>query len=366
MNNGKEIYRNGLNRIIDNSVNYILEYIGTKTDTNVRWMLDRDDRAIRRLIDDIEQNGAFGVRGYQRGGKHIKTAAMSAYRPYGYDPAAKVYLCDGDCYNLRSSNLHTIGDVVPYTQQRRIWQDGRRIWIKLRTCDDLFFTTFKPDLYALLCNTRLGHWFTNASKRMLYCRFFSDTEKKKQIGLGAIVWFYDHGMIDFDHIEESVLASYAEMKSARLQIDHLRDNRRNCCIHNIAAMPIGLNSRKNDIVTQINDPYLFIPARVDDAFHIVCGRLDRDGNSLRAIRCDSIEQFVRCVKQFRDVARANGDMLPEHETKGMTNCIQQRYPDDGKILYNGKCNPISWMLDADASQFQPWDGDFSWLSEARS
>lgn len=357
----KEVISIGRNRIVDDGFNFYVDYIGMKEKTNVRWTLDHDERAIDYLIEDIKRNGVFPARGCRKGGANIKTVVMAAYRPYGYDPSDEVCLCDGNHYNLRSNNLYVYGDSVPYTQQRRIWQDGRRIWIKLQVRNDLFFTTYKADLYSLLCNTHLGNWFVDSAKRMLYCRFYEGARKMKQISLGAIIWLYEQGKIDFDRIEESILTAYDEMTAAGLQIDHLRDNRRNCCIHNIVAMPAGLNNKKNDIVTDINEPYLFIPVRMGDVFHILCGRLDKDGNNLKAISCDTAEQFVACVKKFRDLARSKGDMLPEHDVEGMTNCVQQRYPDDGQAYYNDQINPITLTINADANRFTPWNGDFSWL-----
>lgn len=353
----KEIIRIGRNRIVDDGVNFHLDYVGTKS---VRWTLDHDKRAIDYLVEDIKRNGVFLASGGRKGGANIKTVVMSAYRPYGYDPSDEVCLCDGNLHNLRSSNLYVYGDAIPYTQQRRIWHDGRRIWIKVAVQRLIGFTDYDPALYGILCNTALASWYVQTQKRNKGCvyRMHCRLKDYHAIGLGEIVWLFFAGKIDPVRVRESIIVAHEELTKSGLQIDHLRDNRANNCYHNLFAMPKETNASKNNLVTKINKPFYFVPVHVDALFRIECGR----GYNSRRISCGSAEELLECVKCFYATAKASGDMLPSPDDPALTNCVSKMLRDDGREYdQSGEQNEIEAIIRADASSFTPWNGDFSWL-----
>lgn len=334
-----------------------------------KWTVTNDDRAIKALQNHIEQYGSFDAEGHGAEGD-IATIMYRAYRPYACPQFSRVWPLDGDWSNLTDLNLRSDADetelpegVTPITTQRRVWHDEHRTFIKLYGRDEVFFTDYTPELFQILCNQkRLKGWYVQEQARKsktqyrLHCRIGG----RQIISLGAIAALYFAGKIDPDNIATSLLAAKEWLQDNDFQIDHLKDNPRNNCNHNLCIVKSGINAGKSDIVTEIMLPYVFLPVQVGDIFHILCGKAqyhadsdNYDISTLKMISCQGVDEFFQFVKEFRKLAKANGDMIQRPDDHSLTNCFAQMFADDGQEYYNGKRNPTEYLLQADESAFTP-------------
>lgn len=337
-----------------------------------KFTLDRDLRAVEALKEHIKRWGYFWINKRGEGaGKHgsLRLAVYKAYRPYGCDvdytmPKTKryVYMRDGDPYNLTSSNLYVYGDEVAYNQHRRIWHDDYRIWIKLADRDSIFFTDYDPALYTVLCNTKLASWYMSSENgsEYLFCRLDGCTAP---IGLHIVVWLYYTGKIRLDNLVQSIRDGSDELSKSGLQIDHLRNNTQNNTFHNLAAMEAAKNSSKRDLVTQINLPYFCIPVRVGDDFRVLCGKSDGEDTIAKYVICHDVDGLLDLIRQFREVAKNSGEMLPKPKDHTKTACLSQMLIDDGREYHDGKYNLIDGLLRASDDELTPWTGDISMIMQ---
>lgn len=334
-----------------------------------RWVITNDARAIKTLNEHISQYGNFDADGHGAGGD-IATVMYQAYRPYACPKFSRVWPVDGDWRNLTDCNLRSDADevsfsdgVVPISPQRRIWHNENRIFLKLPLYENLFFTTYSPELFQLICNRRqLGSWYIQKQVRnsktvhRLHCRVHG-----KITAFAEVIALYDAGKVDMDNIAGSILEGKQWLRENELQVDHLRDNVGNNCPHSIAIMPNGKNGGKNDIVTRISSPFAFIVVRVGEDFRIILGKFGTPDEYSRRILCKGAEQFLECLKIFYKIAKSDGEMLPRPKDHAETACISQMLWDDGLEYHEGQYNPIEWLLQADESDFTPWNGDKSLL-----
>lgn len=334
-----------------------------------RWVITNDDRAISALNDHISKYGNFDADGRGVGGD-IATVMYQAYRPYGCPQFSRVWPIDGNWNNLTDLNLRSDADetalpdgVVPITKQRRIWHNEHRIFLKLPLYDDLYFTTYSPDLFQLICNMKqLQSWYIQEQIRnsktvhRLHCRAHG-----KITAFGEVVALYDAGKVDMDNIASSILDGKRWLRKNKLQIDHIRDNVRNNCIHNVAIMPKGKNGGKNDIITRISSPFVFIAVRVGEDFRIMLGKFGTPDEYSRCIICKGAELFLECLKAFYKIAKDSGEMRPRPKDHTKTVCVSQMLLDDGLEYHNGQYSPIEWLLRAEEYEFTLWNGDESLL-----
>lgn len=330
-----------------------------------KWTVTNDNRAIRALRDHVEQYGDFDADGHGSSGD-IAEMMYRMYRPYACPKFAKVWPVDGDWSNLTDYNLVSDADdkdlpenVVQITTQRRIWHDEHRIFIKLPIHDDLFFTTFSPKLFQILCSEKeLESWYIQKQIRntkvvhRLYCRV-----RGKSTSFAEVVALYDDGRIVLDDIAGSILAGKSWLRENNLQVDHLRNNTKNNCQHSIAIMLKSENASKRDIFTRISAPFAFIVVRVEKSFRILLGKFGTPDEYACYIICNGVKQFLECLDAFYKVAKASGEMLPVPEDHSKTNRISQMLQDDGLEYHDGKYNPVEGLLRADNSEFTPWSGD---------
>lgn len=364
-----------------------------------KYTLDRDLRAVEMLIEHIKRYGSFWINGNGEGaGKHgsLRLVVYQSYRLYGCGivhtmPKTEryVYLCDGDPYNLTSSNLYVYGDEVACNQSRRIWHDEYRIWIKVTNQDPIFFTEYDPALYSILCNTRLASWYVfrnggalpprltgwenkrgkrrkllkevgeadrSTSLERLYCRIDSCTAP---IGLHTVVWLYHTGKLRMDDLVQSIKEGSSELSKSGIQIDHIRSNTQNNCIHNLAAMEGRKNNSKNNSVVQINLPYFFIPVRVGDTFRTLCGKVNGEDVIAQRVICHGVDELLDFLRKFRDFAKSSGAMLPRPEDRTKTSCLSQMLIDDGREWHGDQYNPIEGLLRVNDDELIPWRGDIT-------
>ena len=291
----------------------------------------------------------------------LRLTVYKAYRAYGRDidcampkDERYVYLCDGNPYNLTSSNLYVYGDEVACNQCRRIWHDEYRIWIKLLDRDQIFFTDYDPALYSILCNTKLASWyiFSENGSEYLFCRIDGSA-----IGLHTVVWLYHSDKLRMDDLIQSIKDGSDELSKSELQIDHLRNNTRNSCVHNLTAMERTKNNSKRDLIVQINYPYFFIPVRVGGNFRVLCGKINGEDVTIRRVICHGVDELLDFLRQFRDTAKSSGEMLPRPEDRTKTACLSQMLMDDGREYHGDQFNIIEGLLQANDDEFTPWTGD---------
>ena len=358
----EELFVYGSNRITIDKKHCYFEINARKH--KKKFTLDRDLRAVEALKSHIERWGYFWLDGRKEGaGKHgsLRLTVYKAYRAYGRDidcampkDERYVYLCDGNPYNLTSSNLYVYGDEVACNQCRRIWHDEYRIWIKLLDRDQIFFTDYDPALYSILCNTKLASWyiFSENGSEYLFCRIDGSA-----IGLHTVVWLYHSDKLRMDDLIQSIKDGSDELSKSELQIDHLRNNTRNSCVHNLTAMERTKNNSKRDLIVQINYPYFFIPVRVGGNFRVLCGKINGEDVTIRRVICHGVDELLDFLRQFRDTAKSSGEMLPRPEDRTKTACLSQMLMDDGREYHGDQFNIIEGLLQANDEEFIPWTGD---------
>lgn len=336
---------------------------------NDRWTVTNDTRAIEFMQGYVEQHGDFDQDGHGAEGD-IATIMYRAYRSYACPQFKRVWPLDGDWANLTDLNLVSDADemdfpedVVPITTQRRIWHNEKRIFIKLSGRNEVFFTDYIPLLYQILCNQKiLKGWYVQEQTRKtktqyrLHCRI----QGKHIISFGAIVALFFARKIDPDDIAASLMTAKKWMQDNSLQIDHLKDNPKNNCNHNLCIVKNCVNSGKSDIVTEIVLPYTFLPVRIENVFRIMCGKAkyhadtdDYDMGTLKLISCQGVDEFFQFVKAFKKAVVANGDMVQKSEDRNLTSCVVKMFADDGQEYYNGQRNPVEYLLQADEETFTP-------------
>jgi len=350
----EEIFSNGRNAILIDKNHCYLRVFGKKKVNT--WMLDRDMRAAEYIKEHITKYGNFIANGDGKNGK-IKEVVYRAYRPYGCRNG-KVYLCNGNPFDITSVNLYVSGDHVPANQQRLIWHDEHRIWIKLRARDEVFFTEYDERLFFILCNSNLCSWYVLEKRqaKRLYCR---SKYNGAPISLSEIVWLYHMGKIDVNNLVSSIFKGKQWLSDEGLQIDHLRDNQQNNCIHNLAAMTSVQNTMKRNYVGKINLPYAFIPVRTDGGFRIICGRTTNNRAQIKCVLCRDVESFLDCLARFKNIAESSGKMLETPLDATETKCVSRMLKDDGKEDHNGHYNMIEGLLQLQEEKFEQWPCDLS-------
>lgn len=333
------------------------------------WTVTNDERAIKTLKEHIAQYGDFDADGHGTEGD-IASVMYKAYRPKCCPEFSHVWPVDGDWHNLTDTNLRSDADettlpadLVPITAQRRIWHNERRIFLKLSMYDNLFFTTYSPEMFQLLCNKEeLKSWYIQEQTRntktvhRLHCRVHG-----KITAFSELIALFDTGKVDMGNIAGSILEGKKWLRDNKLQTDHLRDNVGNNCPHSIAIMRDIKNGSKNDIVTRISAPYFFIVVRIGEDFRVWLGKCGTPDEYFRYIICKGAEQFRECLKAFYRIAKDSGEMLPKPEDHTKTACISQMLDDDGLEYHEGQYNPIEGLLRVEENTFTLWNGDLSLL-----
>lgn len=283
------------------------------------WTVTNDERAIKTLKEHIAQYGDFDANGHGAEGD-IASVMYKAYRPKCCPEFSHVWPVDGDWHNLTDTNLRSdadettlLVDLVPITAQRRIWHNDRRIFIKLSAYNQLFFTTYTEEMFRVLCDvTLLKSWYVY--KNRLYCRVHG-----RIVAFSDVIVLFDAGRINVADIAGSLLDGKRWIQKNKLEADHLRNNTGNNCPHSLAIMPKGKNSSKNDMLIKISAPYAFITVRVGEDFRILLGKFGTPDEYYRYIVCHGVEQFLECLREFYQIAKDSGEMLPAPEDGDKTN-----------------------------------------------
>lgn len=355
-----EVVLSSKNKIVfDESGQCFFEVAGSKGVVQ-RWRITPDVRTINNLKSHVAEYGNFYSNGAGKGGG-LKGTLYRLYRPYGCSNVPNVYTVDGDEYNLMDSNLYIMGDTLPITDQRRIWHDEYRIFIKKSNNPTLFFTEYMPELFMILCSTELNGWYiqqqerkTKSPVKRLYCRAGG-----KPVAFAELIWLYDSGQIDTSDLTASILRGKETLRSQSLEVDHLRDNRSNNCAHNLIAIPGAKNGVKSDRLTEINAPYYFVPVRVRNTFRVACGKASNDSH--KWIICFTYDEFHDFLEKFHKCAMNAGDMTERYDDPTKTRCVSEMLQDDGRAYQDNQPNPIEVLLHMAEGQFVAWDGDLTWL-----
>ncbi len=318
------------------------------------WTMDYDLNAVHNLITLIKNGNSVTAEGRSNKGD-IKKLVYQCYYPRK-EITGNVKTVNGDASDLSSANLYIIGDIVPATTTRRIWHDNLRIYIKLSCAGDLFYTDYDYLLYALLCDTHLRNWYilTKGNTKRLYCH---NPEGTTPIAFTEIVWLYHKGELDPSNLIKSILTGKTRLAEDGLQIDHLRDNQYNNCIHNLAAMTIRENSQKNNLVTRINFPWVFIPVQKDWKYRVMCGVASNDKTLIKWIICDNTKALCDLIRQFWGVACKSGEMLPAPTEENLTNCASRTLEDSGREYNGEQYNIIEGLLQLSEEDFEVWSSD---------
>lgn len=332
------------------------------------WIVTDDARALQTLKAHIARYGNFDANGHGEMGD-IATVIYRAYRPWCCPKFSRVWPVDEDWRNLTDCNLRSDADettlpdgVIPITTQRRIWHNEHRIFLKLPIRDQLFFTDYTEGLFHILTNKALNGWYVQPQYRCtktvyrLYCRI-----KGIIVSIAEIVALYDAGKVDIDDITSSILSGKKWIRDNELQVDHLKDNPQNNCVHNLCIIRDRLNGGKSDDVTEIMLPYVFLPVKTGEVFRVLCGKAqyhtdtdEYDLNTLKMIACHSTNEFLQFIKAFRKAVEANGDMSKRPDDYNLTNCVAKMFADDGQEYHDGKYNPIERLLRAEENDFTPY------------
>jgi len=142
-----------------------------------------------------------------------------------------------------------------------IYHDEKRIYLKHNKCEQPFFTNYEPELYVLLTSSFLKFVYIqkkdepNAVGKLLATALIGD--KNLLVNLSHIIWAYFSLKMRRDNFAK-VLSELREFFDKGFEIDHLNDDQKNNCIHNINMMYGGNNLSKHNKMSEIQLPYVFV------------------------------------------------------------------------------------------------------------
>jgi hypothetical protein len=351
------VYENKRISISEAEDTYILQ---VKKSGNIARM-DKNEKVLQGIISYAEDNGRFSISGKGKtairlwiDGKDCSLArflyALTRDIPVSKTPLDTIRFADKDNTNCCFDNLSVRGD--------DIYCDSHRIYIEHHQSSERFFTYSESVLFDLLKNPAFTWYYherarkEEAARKLLSATIHIDRERlfgNWKIPLSGLVWAYYNLSLRSDNIIEP-LSELRKLFNHGYVIDHLRDNSRNNCPHNLSLMTFRENAEKKAYVTKIQLPYVFVPVFVDGEYRVLCGKFHNDGKWewSKLFRCLSVEVFLKLLKEFSGYSKKAGDMRPALNGTAYTNCLSKMVTDDGE----GEIQPL---IDATVDCFEVYD-----------
>lgn len=355
------VYTNGKITIYESDYAYWLEVCKF----SIMNKFDKEPKMLNKIIDYAKGGAGFsrlngkGIRIYTN--KKQPSLAKIAYCIYNDIPISKapndpIRFLDKDISNCMSENLYSSSESVMQTKYRKISNDDMRIYFSFWKCKERYFTDYEQELLELLSSSCFSWIYTEVKRKDGTCRqvlnaaIYAKGDESlygTHFHISGIVWAYYNLGMRADNIIEPLKCLQA-LYDKGFVIDHIRDNQRNQCRHNLSMMTNAQNTSKHNLVSSIQLPYALIPFYTDDEYRIFCGRYNTT-NSVwewnRFYKCTDVDTFIVMLKDFELHAKTVGDML-EPITDGVyTNCVSRMLVDDGK-------GDLQKIIDAPSSKFE--------------
>ena len=86
-----------------------------------------------------------------------------------------------------------------------------------------------------------------------------------------------------------------DFKKNSLNIDHLDNNHRNCCLWNLAAMTRSQNAAKSNLTERIKEPFFWLSVNDGGGYRVVYGN---DVTNPKTVYCTDNEKYIELLKSF--------------------------------------------------------------------
>ena len=123
----------------------------------------------------------------------------------------------------------------------------------------------------------------------------------------------------------------------KINLVHLDNNYRNCCLWNLSAMTRSQNARKQNLTAGIYEPFFWFSVNMGNSYRIMCGD---DIDNPRKMLCIKNEEYLEILKRFRE---AIGEQFPGGQRMG--------YEQNGSLTDMGE-RIIQYLLTAPDKDFE--------------
>lgn len=108
---------------------------------------------------------------------------------------------------------------------------------------------------------------------------------------------------DLESISAALRNMRADFQNDDINLDHMDNNHRNCCLWNLAAMTRSQNARKQSLTAEICEPYFWFSVNMGSSYRILCGdNLD----SPRKLVCDKNRDYLEILQDFCEQGKFSG------------------------------------------------------------
>lgn len=129
-------------------------------------------------------------------------------------------------------------------------------------------------------------------------------------------WIVEHygAKADIESISTALREMREDFQRKDLNIDHLDNNYRNCCLWNLAAMTRSQNARKQSLTAEILEPYFWFSVNMGNHYRILCGN---DLDSPRKLLCTKTEDYLEVLQRFcEDIGKLSGGQRVGYNKNG--------------------------------------------------
>lgn len=266
-------------------------------------LFDRDRRVCNLLRRDIDKRGAASSRVFGKSyyfclddGIMLAQYLLGRYNHQTYKTIQKknrmrvgrIY-CDNIIEDLRSNKIYDTSKPVELTASRRVWSDGRYIYIHQFRNGVVDTIDYDPLLLAFFQTPSLCSFGVESHGHTIIVSPYIQN-RSCRTRLYSIAYIYAYKFCDYTNLED--LLKHMNDERARLtengapdgySIDHLNGDTHNNCLWNLSRMTQKENRLKGKITSTFQLPYELYSS-VDHA----------TGQYLLEIVCENIVRFYRC------------------------------------------------------------------------
>lgn len=103
---------------------------------------------------------------------------------------------------------------------------------------------------------------------------------------------------DLTSISTALRNMREDFRRNKINLDHLDNNYRNCCLWNLGAMTRSQNSKKQNLTARICEPFFWFSVNMGNSYRILCG--DNIDNP-RKLLCIKNEDYLEILKMFCNI-----------------------------------------------------------------
>lgn len=314
-----------------------------------------DNDAILNMLEDIFYSGAT-IQLYYNGTMRIKTKLgedmslarklFSLYYPSENIDGKQVYHRDvekeSNIEDCRSYNLYC-GTAKIYRESKKN-SDGEIILesLVLESNKDGEKEFFDPDsvMENVLSSNELILEWTSPAKRVLCTVRGTDI----RFPLSDLAFLSYNSQISMDNYGECIQQLKDIKTKYKLSVEHLDSDYHNHRKYNLALVPAGLNSAKNNKISRIKEPHCFVIVNDGSNFKMIIGDLSEDWIlEYKLFKCKSFKTVVDFlnvyIKLYPENVRKNstpdfneGLFADAVFCKSLANTPEERFTSLDKLL----------------------------------